>query len=117
MRIDELLEQAQDALSGRRVYGEAIQQDGITVIPAAAVAGGGGGGGGQDDEGQEGMGGGFGLQARPTGAFVVRDGDVTWRPAVDVNGLVSTLVNLVIAVLLYRWRTAAIRARARHEDD
>lgn len=116
MKVEELLERAQDTLSGRRVFSEAIQQDGITVIPAADVAGGGGGGGGQDEDGQEGMGGGFGLRARPAGVYVIEHDKVRWQPAVDVNRLMSTLANVIIAVLFYRWRTAAIRARSRGED-
>src|SRR2546428_660645 len=35
---------AQDALTTRRVFGDPIQTDGITMIPVASVAGGGGGG-------------------------------------------------------------------------
>jgi uncharacterized spore protein YtfJ len=112
MKVDELVERAQETLSGRRVFGEAIRQDGVTVIPAADVAGGGGGGGGHDKDGQEGTGGGFGLRARPAGVYVIDGGKVSWQPAVDVNKLVSTLAGVVVAVLFYRWRTTAIRARA-----
>jgi len=45
MKVDDLLQGARDALTVRRVYGEAIERDGVTVIPAAMVIGGGGGGG------------------------------------------------------------------------
>lgn len=84
------IERAQDVLTVRRVYGEPIERNGVTVIPAATVGGGGGGGGGggQDRAGQRGTGygGGFGVSAKPAGAFIVRpDGSVTWRPAIDVN--------------------------------
>ena len=111
MKVDELLERAQETLSGRRVYGDAIRQDGVTVIPAADVVGGGGGGAGHDKDGQEGTGGGFGLRARPAGVYVIDAGRVRWQPAVDVNRLASTLAGVVVAVLFYRWRVAAIRAR------
>jgi len=40
------LEDAFDAISVRRVFGEAYGVDGVTIIPAARVFGGGGGGGG-----------------------------------------------------------------------
>ena len=80
MNVDELLGGARDLMSARRVYGDPVEQDGVLVIPVAAVAGGGGGGGDNEDNG----GGGFGVRARPIGAYVVRDGEVTWKPAVDV---------------------------------
>jgi uncharacterized spore protein YtfJ len=79
--VDELLEGARDAITVKRVYGDPIEQDGLTVVPAATVRGGGGGGGDADHNG----GGGFGLAARPVGAWVIRNGEATWKPAVDVN--------------------------------
>jgi uncharacterized spore protein YtfJ len=95
MKVDELLLGVRDAITVRRVYGEAIEAEGVTLIPAAMVAGGGGGGGDEAGNG----GGGFGLRARPVGAWVIRDGDVSWRPAVDVTLLAAvgglTLVGLV----------------------
>ena len=72
----------------KRVYGEPYEKDGLTVIPAAVVSGGAGGGSGQDDKGQEGGGGGFGVSGRPAGAFVIKDGQVSWRPTVDPNRVV-----------------------------
>jgi uncharacterized spore protein YtfJ len=85
MKVDDLLQGARDAITARRVYGEPIESEGVTVVPAASVRGGGGGGGDADDNG----GGGFGLAARPVGAWVIRDGDVSWRPAVDLTRLVA----------------------------
>ena len=79
-----------DAISVRRVFGDAYEVDGVTVIPVAQVAGGAGGGGGEgESEGQTGggFGTGFGIGARPVGVYEVRDGQVTWRPAVDTNRL------------------------------
>jgi uncharacterized spore protein YtfJ len=110
VKLDELVERAQETLSGRRVFGEAIRQDGVTVIPAADVSGGGGGGGSHDEDGQEGTGGGFGLRARPAGVYVIDGGKVSWQPAVDVNKLASTFAGVAIAFLFCRWRVAAIRA-------
>jgi uncharacterized spore protein YtfJ len=82
--VDELLEGAREAISVRRVFGDPYEQDGVTVIPAAAVRGGAGGGGDSENNG----GGGFGVQARPGGAYVIKDGKVTWTPAVDPNRIV-----------------------------
>ncbi|MEZ5114625.1 MAG: hypothetical protein R2737_00040 [Candidatus Nanopelagicales bacterium] len=111
MKYQELLQQAHDSLTGSRVYAEAYQQDGITVITAASVMGGGGGGTGTDKEGQEGEGGGLGLAARPTGAFVIKNGKVAWVPAVDVNRVVA--ISAVVAVVAILCATRVARARAR----
>ncbi len=83
MNVDELLSGAREAMSVRRVYGDPIEQDGIVIVPVAAVSGGGGGGGDSEDNG----GGGFGLRARPVGAYVIRDGEVTWKPVIDPSRL------------------------------
>jgi len=69
----------QDALSVRRVIGDAIERDGVTVIPVAAVRGGWGGGGGTSG------GAGFGLRSRGVGAYIVKGGDVRFEPAVDAT--------------------------------
>ena len=47
---------------------------------------------------------GFGLVARPTGAFVIRDREVSWVPAVDVTllRLATTAVAFTVAVSLSR---------------
>lgn len=99
MTIATLLEKARDSFTTRLVYAEPYEQDGVTVIPAATVIGGGGGGGGHDPTGRRGDGGGLGLVARPVGAFVIRDGQVRWVPAVDVNRLVTTLAGAVLGGL------------------
>jgi uncharacterized spore protein YtfJ len=104
-----------DAISVRRVFGEAYELNGVSVIPVARVAGGGGGGGGEgsmkDDQTGTGFGTGFGLQARPVGVYEVRGGEVVWKPAVDVTRLakggqlLAGLIALcVTVVLLRRWR-------------
>ena len=83
MNVEELLSGARDAISVRRVYGDPIEQDDVVIVPAAAVSGGGGGGGDAEDNG----GGGFGLRARPVGAYVIKDGEVTWKPVIDPSRL------------------------------
>jgi uncharacterized spore protein YtfJ len=96
----------------RRVYGDPIERDGTVVIPAAAVAGGGGGGGGVDQLGQTGTGSGFGLHARPVGAFVIRDGEVRWEPAVDPERRLA-ISAAIVAVGLLTLRSIARRRRRR----
>ncbi|MEX0666383.1 MAG: spore germination protein GerW family protein [Acidimicrobiia bacterium] len=99
-RISHVIEQARDALTVRRVYGDPIERDGTVVIPAAAVAGGAGGGGGTDELGNVGGGSGFGLHARPVGAFVIRDGNVRWEPVIDRERQLVINAALAIGMLL-----------------
>lgn len=98
MDLDALLQGHREAVNARRVFGEAVESDGVTVVPAAAVFGGTGGGG--DAEGDGGAG--FGLIGRPVGAWVVRGGDVSWKPAVDVNRIASFAFLLGLAYALRR---------------
>ena len=105
--VDELIKGAQDAIAAKRVYGEPVEAGGTTVIPAAAVRGGGGGGGDNENNG----GGGFGLTARPVGAYVIGpEGAVKWKPAIDVQRMtlgwqvVSGLAVLAVWSLLRRRR-------------
>ncbi len=102
MKFDDMIANAKDAITVSKVFGEPFEKDGVTFIPAARVMGGGGGGTGTDDEGQQGEGGGFGMNARPAGAFVIRDGNVTWRPAVDPNTVIVGAVIVTVVLLLTR---------------
>ena len=118
MDVDTLLAKAQDTINVRRVYGEPIERDGVLIIPAAKVGGGGGAGVGEgtgDDSRQgSGTGTGFGVGARPVGAFVVRDGEVTWQPAVDVTRIVLGGQIVAIVALLTIRRLFGRRHRRRH---
>jgi len=107
MNVDEMLSGARDTMTVKRVYGDPIERDGILVIPAAKVRGGGGGGGDKESNG----GGGFGVSATPAGAWVVREGQVTWEPAVDVTRI-ATLGMVVAIVFLWTIRSIA-RAQAK----
>ncbi len=112
MEIEEIIGQARDAVGVRRIFGEPYEQNGVVVIPAAVIRGGSGGGGGEgtdgadgDSAGREGRtgsggGAGFGLAGRPAGAFVIKDGDASWRPAIDVTGIVLRALFLGGAVYL-----------------
>jgi uncharacterized spore protein YtfJ len=105
MDFQEAISKAQDAITVKRVYGEPYERDGVVVIPAADIRGGGGGGGGTDPSGgSSGSGGGFGLGARPVGAYVVEGGQVRWEPAIDVTRIVLQIVlaALGVAFLLRR---------------
>ena len=109
MKVAELVTSVRDAITVRRVFAEPYEKDGVTVIAAAIVVGGAGGGGGHDERGQEGEGGGFGVLARPAGVYVIKDGRVWWRPAVDVNRLVATIGAVAIAYLFTRVRIEKAR--------
>ena len=112
---------ASDALSVRRVFGEAYEHNGVWVIPVAKMMGGTGtgfgsgavgGSGDQDVEAEHhgphgegegsGGGGGFGIRVRPIGVYVVNDAGVRWRPALDLNRVIlgGQAVGVVIAVAL-----------------
>jgi uncharacterized spore protein YtfJ len=116
MEVQDVIGQARDALTIKRVFGEPYEKDGVTVIPAARVQGGAGAGGGEDPQGQgqgqgTGSGSGFAMTARPVGAFIIRDGELSWRPAVDVNRIV--LGGQVVAVVALLTVRAIIKARAK----
>jgi uncharacterized spore protein YtfJ len=100
--IDELLRGAQDAIAAKRVYGEPVERDGVTVIPAAVVRGGGGGGGDDTNNG----GAGFGLTARPVGAYVIAADKVEWQPAADVQRLMVGWQVVAGLAVLAAWSLA-----------
>lgn len=111
MNATELLEKARDVLTVRGAIGDPIQQDGVVVVPVAKVRSGAGGGMGQEAADREGRGGGFGITSTPIGVFVIKDGDVSWRPAVDVNKIiVGGQLVAVVALLTIR---AIVKARSR----
>ena len=102
MTLKETIDAARDSMSARRVFGEAYERNGVAVIPAATVQG--GGGGGAMEGGEESEGGGFGLIARPVGAYVIRGDQVSWQPAFDLNRLIlgCQLLGLAAIVLTRR---------------
>lgn len=119
------IDAAREALTVRRVFGDPYEADGATVIPVARVVGGAGmgygSGSGRDPRAENGApvgegsggGGGFGVVAVPAGVFVVRGGEVTWKPALNLNLAIlgGQLLAGVIAVAAAC--TARTRAKAR----
>jgi uncharacterized spore protein YtfJ len=110
MNVQEILEKARDTVTVQRVYGTPIEKDGLTIIPAASLWGGGGGGGPADSGG----GVGYGVRARPVGAFVIKDGDVRWEPAIDatrlaLRGMLIPIVGMLVTRSIVR--TIAKRRR------
>ena len=113
MEVQDVVAQARDALSVKRVFGEPYEKNGMTMIPVARVQGGAGGGGGEGPEGQgKGSGSGFGMSARPVGAFLIREGEMAWRPAVDVNRVALGCEIVAIVALLTIRSIVKMRAKA-----
>ncbi|MEV4143824.1 spore germination protein GerW family protein [Amycolatopsis sp. NPDC049691] len=116
MKVDELLTKAKDGLETKMVYGEPYEVDGVTVIVASTVGTGGGGGDSRDEKGRSGEGAGFGLSAKPVGAYVIKDGKLRWEPAVDVNRLVATLGAIAVAAIFTATRLAKLKYRAQTDE-
>jgi uncharacterized spore protein YtfJ len=101
------LDAFKDTLTVRRVFGDAYEVGGTTVIPVASVQGGGGGGGGEapTDGGGVSTGGGlgFGVKARPVGVYVVNEGQVSWQPALDrTRVILASQLLALVAILTVR---------------
>ncbi|WP_324649384.1 spore germination protein GerW family protein [Georgenia sp. H159] len=116
------VEAADDALRVRRVFGEAYESGGTLVIPVAKVIGGSGmgyGAGALGVPGEEprgsgegnGGGGGFGVRVKALGVYTVRDGKVSWQPALDLNRVI--LGGQVLGAITVLALARAIRRRGR----
>jgi uncharacterized spore protein YtfJ len=123
MDLDEVMNHARDAMTVKRVFGDAYEKDGVTIIPVANVMGGAGAGGGPgmgvrpasagepavegavgEAAGEvapdSGYGMGYGLRATPAGVYVIKGGEVEWKPALDINSLTLQRAGVVIVALL-----------------
>jgi uncharacterized spore protein YtfJ len=109
MRVMDVVNEAKNAMRASEVFGTPYEKNGITVIPAARIAGGAGGGGDQQNPQAGGVG--FGVSSRPVGAFVIKDGDVRWMPAIDVNRAI--LMAQVVAIAALLTVRVIVKARAR----
>lgn len=107
-----LFEGAREAISVDRVFGDPVERDGITLVPAAAVRGGTGGGMSEAaGETPSGTGVGFGMSARPVGAYRIQDGTVEWIPAADTTRvIVLAELGAIVALLVLR---SVLRRRRR----
>jgi uncharacterized spore protein YtfJ len=89
----------------------------MLVVPVARIRGGGGGGTGSDlsdgsEKARQGRGGGFGIDSRPLGVYVIREGTVSWQPTVDVTRIVlQGQVGAIVALLVVR---SLVRRRRAH---
>lgn len=109
MKPNELLIEARDSLTVRRVYGEPYETSGVTFVPAAAVRGGGGAGESENGETGPGRGGGFGMMARPVGAYQIRGDEVSWIPAADTTRVI--IVSQIVAIVALLVLRSILRGR------
>ena len=137
MQVETLMDQARDTITVKRVFGEPIEKDGITIIPVANVMGGAGGGSGEgpapttpttlvtSGEGEEGttetasgvragviasgVGAGFGVRATPAGAYVIRDGEVSWQPAMDLTRI--AIMGQIVAIVFLLVMRSILKSR------
>ena len=102
---------AGDVLNARRVYGDPYEKNGLTVIPAAIVSGVAGGTpvdqAGDDAAGERG----FGVMARPSGAWIIRGDELSWKPAVDVNRIVLGGQIIAFTAILMAARSRGSRSK------
>lgn len=135
MQIRDVLDDARESMSVRRVFGDPIERDGLTIIPVANVMGGGGGGSGEgpmtaartDAEAAaggadrvdgdvvastmgSGSGVGFGLRATPAGVYVIKDGDVQWQPAMDLTRI--AIMGQIVAIVFLLVVRSVLKSRA-----
>ncbi|MBV9453404.1 MAG: hypothetical protein JOZ19_04690 [Rubrobacter sp.] len=108
MDVFEMVSQAREAMTVRRVYGDPYEKEGVTIIPAAKVRGGADAGGGKDNK--RGSGVGYRIDATPVGAYVIKEGKVKWKPAFNLNrAILGGQTVAVVALLVVR---SLVRARA-----
>jgi uncharacterized spore protein YtfJ len=94
--VGRVAERVGGAARASAVYGEPVERDGVTVIPAARVAFGfGGGSGASAGEG----GGGGGGYVQPIGFIEVRAGEATFRPIRDPGRLAAGTIAAVLAAI------------------
>jgi uncharacterized spore protein YtfJ len=103
---EELLQRIGQAVGDRAtvatVFGEAVERQGITVIPVAKARfafGGGGGAGARGSEGGSGGGGGGGAFVSPVGYIEVRDGTAQFKRISSPLDLVALVAAASLAAL------------------
>jgi len=114
MDFQEIVNEAREVLTVKRVFGEPFEKNGMTVIPVARVRGGAGGGGGEGPDGTgKGSGSGMAISAGPVGVYVIRGDELKWQPALDLNrAIVGGQLVVIVALLTIR---AVVRARSKRK--
>lgn len=100
--IERLAQRLGITASASTIYGEPVERDGVTVIPAARAAYGFGGGSGSK-AGEEGTGGGGGVAIKPVGYIEIKDGITKFRSIPDPERVIKIIgVSGVMALLLVK---------------
>lgn len=108
--IERLAQRLGVSANASTIYGEPVERDGVTVIPAAKAMYGFGGGSGSK-AGEEGTGGGGGVGVKPVGYIEIKDGVTKFRSIPDpervvkiiaVSGVMSLLILRAVTKLLNR---------------
>ncbi|MGW4485280.1 hypothetical protein ACWEOE_15760 [Amycolatopsis sp. NPDC004368] len=110
MGLKDIAASTTELYTATRVFSSPVEKDGIVVIPAAMITG--GGGGGQEAPDKEGLG--YGLFARPTGAFVIRGSEVKWVPAIDLTAWGITAGTVVVSLAWILARATRRRRGRKH---
>jgi uncharacterized spore protein YtfJ len=122
-----------DTVTVRRVFGEAYESNGTTVIPVARVWAATGMGTGEGEGGMptykagaedggvggghgngHGGGGGYGVHVKPVGVFVVDETGVQWRPTIDVNRVIlggQVVGGAALTALALAWAVRGVASR------
>ena len=108
--VEQLAERRGAQARASTIYGEAIDRDGVTVIPVARAIWGFGGGAGRDEEQQVGSGGGGGMMVSPVGYIEIKDGETTYRPIFKPPVVaIAVVIGVGLGLLLSRVCGAAGR--------
>jgi uncharacterized spore protein YtfJ len=105
----DVVNEARGAMRASEVFGTPYEKNGVTIIPAAKISGGAGGGGDQQNPQAGGVG--FGVSSRPVGAFVIKGGDVSWQPAIDLNRVI--LMGQLVAIVALMTARTIVKAFAK----
>jgi uncharacterized spore protein YtfJ len=104
-----ITQQIQERFTAGIVYGDPVESNGAILLPAAYVVGGGGGG----SDPNLGEGGGFGLVASPAGGWVIRDGEIRWKPAINPTVIIAGGYLVAIAYFFFASRCDRSKAKGR----
>ncbi|MGB7208536.1 MAG: GerW family sporulation protein [Pyrinomonadaceae bacterium] len=100
--IERLANQLGIAANARYIYAEAVERDGVTVIPVAKVAYAFGGGAGKKD-GEEGSGGGGGVSITPVGYIEMKNGETRFRQIIGSARILTLMAIGSLSLLTVVW--------------